>query len=123
MTTLRKFTSTALVLAATTAGFVLPDGSASAESSDCPSGYMCLWSGASYTGSIVKISTTGSYRPIGLSSVESYYNHRTKRTWLHEKADGSGSYTCLDPGEKKASGLSGWMDNPKAVWLATITNC
>lgn len=123
MKPLRKTTLLSLFISATASIVALPASSADAATSDCPSGYMCLWSQANYTGSFVKISATGSYRPISLSSVESYYNHRTKRTWLHEKADGSGNYVCLDPGEKKASGLSGWMDNPKAVWLATITNC
>lgn len=108
---------------ATTAAFVVaPVSSADAAASDCPSGYMCLWSQPSYSGTMKKISTTGSYKSIGLATVESYYNNRSKRTWLHEKIDGSGDDVCLNPGARDGS-LSGWQDNAKAVYLATITNC
>lgn len=118
---LSLFTTTATAVAI---GFVaIPASPASAALGDCPSGYMCLWSQTNYTGTVQKVSTTSSYRAVTLSSVESYYNNRTQRTWLHEKADGSGDYLCLSPGARKASGLSGWQDNPKAVWLATVTNC
>lgn len=83
---------------------------------------MCVWSQTGYSGTMKKISATGSYKSIGLATVESYYNNRSKRTWLHEKVDGSGDYVCLNPGAR-ASSLSGWQDNAKAVYLATITNC
>lgn len=119
----RKFALLSLFVFASTAIAAIPTSSANAAVGDCPSGYMCLWSKANYTGTFVKISASESYRPISLTTVESYYNRRTKRTWLHEKADGSGDHVCLAPGQKKASGLSGWMDNPKAVWLATPVNC
>lgn len=95
---------------------------ASAVASDCPSGYMCWWSGTNYSGTMKKTSTTGAYQLTGLSTVESYYNRRTKRTWLHEASNGSGSYVCLDPGARDGN-LSGWQDNAKAVYLATITAC
>ena len=96
---------------------------AAADYPDCPSGYMCLWSQANYQGSMQKISATNSYRAVNSSVIESYYNHRSQRTWLHEKADGSGAYICLPPGSRTGSGLSGWQDNPEAVYLATVTNC
>lgn len=112
----------ASVFGATAAFVIAPISSAEAAASDCPSGYVCLWSSTNYSGTMKKISTTGAYKSIGLTTVESYYNNRTKRTWLHEKADGSGQYVCLDPGAR-ASSLSGWEDNAKAVYLATITNC
>lgn len=60
-----------------------------------------------------------SYRPITLSTVESYCNHRSYGTWLHEKVDGSGDYV-LPCCRSKEGGLSGRQDNPKAVWLTTI---
>jgi hypothetical protein len=112
----------ALVLVATGATVLTSLTSANAAAGDCPSGYMCLWSQPSYSGAMKKISTTGSYKSIGLTTVESYYNNRSKRRWLHEALDGSGQYVCLDPGAR-ASSLSGWQDNAKAVYLAMITNC
>lgn len=101
---------------------IAPEGAANAAYSDCPSGYMCLWSQPDYSGPMKKISSTNQYVSIGLSTVESYYNNRTKRTWLHSTTDGSGNYVCLSPGARSGS-LSGWHDNAKSVWLATVTNC
>lgn len=110
-------------LASVTLSFAfLTTSPANASINDCPSGYMCLWSQPNYSGTMKKVSAINSYKAIGLPAVESYYNHRSKRTWLHEAADGSGSYICLDPGDR-ASSLSGWQDNAKAVYLANITSC
>lgn len=117
-----KFITAAVILSAVPTVVVSTAQPAHAALSDCPSGYMCLWSQPNYGGTIKKISATNSYKAIGLSAVESYYNNRTKRTWLHEAADGSGSYVCLNPGARAGS-LSGWQDNAKAVYLATITDC
>lgn len=95
---------------------------AHASLGQCTSGYMCVWSGASYTGTFKRFSSTGSYQSIGLTTVRSYYNYRSRRTYLHEKADGSGSYSCLNPGAKAAT-LSGWKLSAKAVYLSTSTSC
>ena len=116
------FLKSAGVLGAVVVASFWSAGPADAALGDCPSGYMCLWSQPNYSGTIKKISATGSYKAIGLTTVESYYNHRSKRTWLHESSTGSGSYICLDPGAR-ASSLSGWQDNAKAVYLATVTDC
>jgi len=90
--------------------------------SECPSGYFCVWSGTNFSGSVQKISSTNSYRPISLTATRSYYNHRTQRTWLHEVPDGSGSTLCINPGATKAS-TTGWQTTAEAAYLATITNC
>lgn len=95
---------------------------AQAALSDCPSGYICLWSKPNYTGTLQKISTTGAYKSIGLSIVESIYNNRSKRTWLHAAADGSGSYQCLEPAAR-FSNLTGWHNQAKAVYLTTVAEC
>lgn len=123
METQLKIKSTSILLAAVASVFAIPAPAANAAIGDCPSGSMCLWSNTNYSGTIVKISATNSYRSIPMANVRSYYNNRSQRTWLHQSADGSGDYVCLNPGAKKSSGLTGWMDNPKAVWLATVTNC
>ncbi|MFI5430213.1 peptidase inhibitor family I36 protein [Aeromicrobium sp. UC242_57] len=116
-------TLTSISLLALTIGISLfSAGPAEALASDCPSGYMCWWSGTNYSGTMKKTAATGAYHPTGMSTIESYYNRRTKRTWLHQTADGSGSYVCLEPGARSGN-LSGWQDNAKAVYLATIANC
>jgi|GEM_PF-6401912 len=90
--------------------------------SDCASGYFCVWTGTNYTGTIQRISATNAYRAVTLSTTRSYYNHRSKRTWLHQALDGSGSHVCINPGVSKAS-TSGWQATANAVYLATIANC
>lgn len=116
-------TTTALALSALAFGTAAEADPMSPESlSQCPTGYMCIWSGTNYTGTIQKFSTAGKYSPILLSASNSLYNHRSKRTYFHEESNGSGIYTCLDPGKKKAS-LSGWSVHAEAVWLSTTTGC
>lgn len=95
---------------------------ASASLGQCTSGYMCVWSSANYTGTFKRFSSTGSYQSIGLATVGSYYNYRSRRTYLHEKSDGSGYYSCLSAGAKAAS-LSGWKAQAKAAYLSTTTSC
>lgn len=95
---------------------------AEASLSQCTSGYVCVWSGASYTGTFKRFSSTGSYQSIGLTTVGSYYNYRSRRTYLHEKTDGSGYKSCLTPGAKAAA-LTGWKARAKAVYLSTTTSC
>jgi hypothetical protein len=117
-----KFLKSAFVLLITSATTFGLQGSAQAAKGDCPSGYICLWSGSQYGGTMKKFASTGTYHSIGLSFVNSYYNNRTKRTWLHSASDGSGTYVCLSPGAQSGS-VSGWQESAKAVYLATVTNC
>lgn len=95
---------------------------AHAASTACASGYTCLWTGSAYTGTMAKFSSTGTYLPAGLSSVGSYYNNRSRRAWIHEYADGSGRYVCVNP-RVKVSLTAGWVTRAKAVYLSTITYC
>jgi hypothetical protein len=97
-------------------------GSAAAASTDCGSGYMCLWGSAAYSGTMKRFSTSGTLLSIGMSSVGSYYNHRTKRVWIQENADGSGNILCVNPGVK-VSLTSGWVSRAKTVYLSTIAYC
>ncbi|MCW2829599.1 MAG: hypothetical protein JWP31_291 [Aeromicrobium sp.] len=121
MKTPTVLTSALVTLAASVTVYGL-QAPANAALSDCPSGYICLWTGSQYTGSMRKVSTTGSYQSIGLASVNSYYNHRSRRTWLHATTDGSGTYSCLAPGARSGN-VSGWQESAKAVYLSTVTNC
>ncbi|MET0821346.1 MAG: peptidase inhibitor family I36 protein [Aeromicrobium sp.] len=93
-----------------------------ATSSDCPSGNFCVWSRTNFRGEMQKIAATNSYRTINLTTTASYYNNRTKRTWLHEEADGSGASVCVGPGASKSS-TSGWQSAANGAYLATVTSC
>lgn len=88
----------------------------------CPSGYFCVWSGTSFTGSIWKTNVTSSYRSIGLSTIRSLYNHRTKRTFFYELSGGGGLSDCYNPGDQYAS-LTGWRTTANSVYLSTNTLC
>ncbi|KAA1399581.1 peptidase inhibitor family I36 protein [Aeromicrobium ginsengisoli] len=90
--------------------------------SQCDAGYLCIWSGTNYSGSFQRFSATGSYRPISLYAVNSIYNHRSARAFLHQDAAGNGYYTCLNPGQKIAD-LVGWRESSQAVYLSTVAAC
>jgi hypothetical protein len=90
--------------------------------SQCPSGYMCVWTGTSYSGTMQKFIGSGSYRSINFARINSAYNRRADRTFIHEESDGSGVYACYSPGERNAN-LSGWVEYAEAVYLSTATNC
>jgi hypothetical protein len=90
--------------------------------SQCPSGYMCVWTGSSYSGTMQKFNATGGYRSVNFATINSVYNRRASRTYLHEESDGSGVYACYSPGGRNAN-LSGWAENAEAVYLSTVTNC
>lgn len=83
---------------------------------------MCLWSGTSYSGSMQKVSATGSYKAITLTTVNSVYNHRVDRSYIHEQSDGSGVYACYNPGDRNAN-VDGWLEDAEAVYLSTASNC
>lgn len=90
--------------------------------SQCTSGYMCVWTGTNYTGTIQRFSSTGSYKAITVGSIQSAYNHRSARSYVHEQSNGSGVFACFNPGNRN-SNLSGWLENAEAVYLSTATNC
>lgn len=121
MKTSRFITSAATIIAVTGINLAV-SAPAEAAATTCASGYMCLWSKPNYRGTIKKISATNAYKSIGLETVGSYHNNRSKRTWLHATSNGSGTYTCVKPGARAAA-LSGWQTSAKAVYLATITDC
>jgi hypothetical protein len=95
---------------------------ASAAASDCPSGYLCVWSGTGFTGSVKKFSTASQYTVIGLSINQSIYNNRSKRAFLEKQRSGSDVELCLDPGESR-SNLSGWQEDADGVYLSNTAAC
>lgn len=116
-------TGIVLSTAASALSSVASAGVAPPESlSQCDAGYLCIWSGTDYSGSFQRFSATGTYRPISLYAVNSIYNRRSARAFLHQDADGGGYYTCLDPG-KKITDLVGWRESSQAVYLSTVAAC
>ena len=96
---------------------------ASAALSDCPSGYLCLWSGTNYTGTLKKISVTNSYVSTSLPTVRSYYNKRSYRSLLYSGTGGTGSNACVSSNVASPN-VSGWPSSAKSVFLSsTVSFC
>ena len=94
----------------------------SAIASECPSGYLCVWSGTSFTSTMKKFSATSQYTSIGLNANQAIYNNRSKRAFLEQQKSGSDVSLCLAPGESR-SNLSGWQETAQGVYLSTATAC
>ncbi|KRC64832.1 hypothetical protein ASE12_08650 [Aeromicrobium sp. Root236] len=90
--------------------------------SQCQSGYLCVWSGSGYTGTIQRFRATGTYRPITVDRVKSVYNHRAGRAFVHEGSGGGGVFACFSPGER-VSETSGWVQRAGSVYLSASANC
>lgn len=120
LSSIRTFLA-ALILATTTVA-IGPAPSYAAKS-DCPSNRFCVWTEADYSGQMQSFSATNSYLNITISTVRSYYNRRSYRSWLHEESNGSGSYSCIGPGSAASSVSTAWKRAAEAVYLATVTAC
>jgi hypothetical protein len=121
----RRLTTTSLIALLAFAGSLASangDQASTASLSQCPSGYMCVWTGASYSGTMQKFSGSGAYRSINFTTINSAYNRRADRTFIHEQSDGSGVYACYGPGQRNPN-LSGWAENAEAIYLSTVTYC
>lgn len=118
-TSIAKLSAAVVAILAST---LIYPSTADAALSDCPSGYMCVWSGTNYSGSLQKFSATSQRLTISLLSVDSYYNNRTRRTYYTQYANGTGNSSCLSAGTRAAD-LSGWKNTAKGVYLSTTTSC
>ena len=90
--------------------------------SQCASGYLCVWSGSGYTGTIQRFKATGSYRQITVGRVRSVYNHRGGRAFVHEGSSGGGVFACFGPGERDPE-TAGWVQHAGSVYLSASANC
>ena len=100
----------------------LPAAPANAGAGECSTGAFCVWTGTHFTGRIQEMTTTNAYRSISLGTTRSYYNNRSKRTWLHSRPNGDGSTVCINPGASNGS-TSGWQQTAKAAFLAAVVSC
>ena len=92
-----------------------------ATSSQCASGYFCVWSQAQYTGAIQRFKTQSQYQSIYLPSVGSFYNNRSKRVYLYTNGSGTPS-ACYGPNTKRAT-VSGSLTGADGTYLSTATSC
>lgn len=97
---------------------------ASANKSDCPEGYLCLWAGSTYGGERAQFHDNGWQNLVefGFNNIaESYFNNTNRIASIASEANGGGKKFCIDPGG--AATLGGeWARNASSVWLSP-TSC
>ena len=77
---------------------------ASADQSDCPSGYICLWDGPTFGGARVQFHDNGwqNLTNFGFNTLtSSYWNNTNRIGTLSEDVTGAGKKLCIDPGEQE----------------------
>ena len=114
--------SAALLPLAASLGPLAPESVAVRSLDQCESGYLCVWSGTGYTGTMQRFRATGAYRPITVARVKSVYNHRAGRAFVHEGSRGGGVFACFSPGERDSE-TSGWVQRAGSVYLSASANC
>lgn len=91
--------------------------------SQCPSGNFCVWSGPGYEGTLKRFTNQSQYTSIGLNSVGSFYNNRSKRVYVYGNSSGTPS-ACYGAGVKKFdTSSSNWLSKAKGTYLSTATSC
>lgn len=97
---------------------------APASFADCPSGWVCLWSDASFTGRLLRWSNPGTrvnLSDIGLNDQMTSWANRGPydARWFYNP-NSSGTTRCMNPGTSNAN--VGTTDNDKASSLAVYTD-
>lgn len=90
------------------------------STSQCGSGYLCVWSESNYQGTIQRFSTQSKYTSISIR-VRSFYNNRSKRVYIYGDPGGSPS-ACYGAGTKRATTTS-WVPSAEGTYLSTATSC
>jgi Peptidase inhibitor family I36 len=97
------------------------------DSTDCASGYACLWQYEDYTGRMLKFKETGKNQNLSnwgfVNKTSSWRNRRSHRAWLYDYADGRGWNLCMDHGSVSSS--MGSRDNDaESIYLSgTSSSC
>lgn len=90
-----------------------------ASINDCPSGWMCLWTGHNFTGRMLQYHDTGRWQNLPAQAF-SYYDNRGDDAAVAPGSGGSGGKTCVDGHSRNSYAHSG----VKSVYLAhTGNNC
>jgi hypothetical protein len=106
----------ALLLAPTAAA---QSGPTTMSINDCPSGAMCLWTGANFSGRMLQYYDTGRWQNLPAQAF-SYYDNRGDDAAVAPGSGGSGGKTCVDGHSRNSYAQSG----VKSVYLAhTGGNC
>lgn len=86
--------------------------------SQCFSGNVCVWDADSYAGTFFQTASTSATNT-GIGTARSYANRSTKAARIYTGTGGSGSSTCLDPGDQVVSTSIG----AQSMRILTVTSC
>jgi Peptidase inhibitor family I36 len=94
---------------------------ATADRSDCPAEYLCLWDGYSYGGTRVQFHDNGWQNLSGSgldNAASSVYNNTNRWATLSMDPNGGGLHFCVQPGIPQTfSGVPLWDNQVSAVNL------
>ncbi|WP_067664013.1 peptidase inhibitor family I36 protein [Nocardia miyunensis] len=86
---------------------------------DCPSGYMCLWTGHDFTGRMMQYQDTGRWQDLPAQAF-SYFDNRGDDAAVSPVSNHTSGKICVDGGSRNTYDHNG----VKAVYLAhTGSNC
>jgi len=101
---------------------------ASANFSECPSGWLCLWQNELGTGRILQFHDSGSWQNLteyGFNDqASSAWNHTNKDAKLAWDINGGEPTRCLQPGEVLEVMPGNWNNNASSIRIfTTATVC
>ncbi|MGY1961783.1 peptidase inhibitor family I36 protein [Nocardia gipuzkoensis] len=122
MRTFERVTVVAAALAVSAGLAFAPSASAAPQPaltsiSDCPSGWMCLWTGRDFTGRMMQYRDTGYWQNLPAQAF-SYYDNRGDDAAVAPGSGGSGGKACVDGRSRNSFAHSG----VKSVYLANTGN-
>ena len=95
------------------------------NSGPCPSGWFCVWNQTNQGGNRYQWQQTGffqNFSDYGVSYVDTLYNNRSARMFLHQGKNGGNPEICYSPGTYIGN-VGPWEDYPGSLYLATSSGC
>jgi len=92
---------------------------------DCPNDWLCLWQGTNYSLRLIRFTNIGYLQDIRpyFTNVNSYYDNRGQRAFLHYDLNASGTEVCVSAYQRN-SATAPWINSHTyAVYLANSSGC
>lgn len=72
---------------------------------DCPTGYLCVWTGSLYSGTMWKSAIASAQNLTANFQSGSVVNNRASASYVYSGSKGSGSVRCIPPGARQTNML------------------
>lgn len=90
---------------------------------DCPANRTCIWTGASYTGTMYQYNSPGTLVVLPAVTIGSYANNRSYIATFYATSSGGGSSVCARPQSRNAA-VAGWLLGADSLLQSTsVTSC